>query len=202
MLFQPGRHVQPVGLSRKAGPVVGLTARRREIACNSMAKRVSYRQYMGESPGVAALGKEGSMEQRQNDQGQGEQDPRIQVDEDWKKSVAEERQRQKQEGEQAAPQDHEEFPEPSIQIFMAGLYTQTLVALGALENPLTGKRETNAREAAYLIDTIAMIQSKTEGNLTPEESSYVQSVLYDLRMRYVDATRGTKPPETASDTQA
>jgi hypothetical protein len=83
-----------------------------------------------------------------------------------------------------------------MQVFMAGLYTQTLMALGELENPLTGEKRRNADEAAMLIDTIAMLQAKTRGNLTPEESSYVQNVLTDLRMRYVRAAEPSETGET------
>jgi hypothetical protein len=62
---------------------------------------------------------------------------------------------------------------------------QTLAALGAIENPVTGKRESNRREATYMIDTIGMLQEKMKGNLSAEEEAYVRDILTDLRMRYV-----------------
>jgi hypothetical protein len=140
------------------------------------------------------------MDENKEDQpAQGSQEPRVRADEDWKKSVAEERQRLREQEEQRQGQSRPDareragptsFPEPSIQIFLAGLYTQTLVALGALEDPATGKPEKNVAEAAYLIDTIDMLRTKTEGNLTDDESAYVQNLLYDLKMRYVSATEG------------
>jgi len=82
-----------------------------------------------------------------------------------------------------------------MEVFIAGLYTQTLMALGEIQSPLTGQKEADAEEAAHLIDIIAMLQSKTQGNLTAEESAYVQNVLTDLRMRYV------RTSETAHATQ-
>ncbi len=114
----------------------------------------------------------------------------LHVDDDWKKTVAEEKARARAEDEHERPDDTREaetrpLPEPNIQVFLAGLYTQTLVALGEIESPLTGKKQRNAAEAAYLIDTIGMLQQKTQGNLTVDEASYVQNVLTDLRMRYV-----------------
>jgi hypothetical protein len=118
---------------------------------------------------------------------------RIHVDEDWKKSVAEERERLRGEAGEAAettPPSPEggRLPEPSVQVFMAGLYTQTLIGLGDLENPISGKREFRPDEVSYLIDTIAMLRSKMEGNLSADETSYVDNLLYDLRMRYVAAS--------------
>lgn len=132
------------------------------------------------------------MADREDSQQQEDEKRRVQVDEDWKKSVAEEKQKlreEQQDQQQARPAGQQEptFPEPTIQVLLAGLYTQTLAALGALENPLTGKRQKSIAEAAYLIDTISMLKDKTEGNLTAEESSYVESILYDLRIRYVAA---------------
>lgn len=122
-----------------------------------------------------------------------EQDSELRADEDWKKSVADEKAKLREEQQKHERQPGPEptgplsFPEPSLQVFLAGLYTQTLIALGAVENPITGKKQGNTAEAAYLIDTIAMLQDKTQGNLTNEESSYLQNILTDLRMRYVSA---------------
>ena len=119
-----------------------------------------------------------------------EQTKKFSVDEDWKKSVEEERkrldQREQQSTEQPAP---EQFPEPDFRVFLAGLYTQTLVALGELEHPESHKRAANLPEARYLIDTINMLKQKTQGNLTGGEETYLSSLLHDLRMRYVNALK-------------
>jgi hypothetical protein len=129
---------------------------------------------------------------------QDKQQAEIKTDEEWKKAVQEERERLREEegeageGEQPA---REAFPEPSIPVFMAGLYTQCLVALGDLQNPATGEREPNRAEAEYLIDVIALLRGKMEGNLEPEEESYVQNVLTDLRMRYVSGAGGGQAEE-------
>ena len=134
---------------------------------------------------------------------QGDQEQReVRADEGWKKAVAEEKARAREQDAQPAEQAQEAagtetgpgpgrtpFPEPSIQVFLAGLYAQTIVSLGEMENPVTGKRTTDIEEAAYLVDTIAMLQQKTKGNLTPEEDAYVQNILTDLRLRYVKAKK-------------
>jgi len=132
----------------------------------------------------------------QND-GQGQQEgerkeeaaPRV--DEGWKKSVAEERQELRgEQGPQAEQKDQAEageLPAAEFRIFVAGLYTQTLMALGEVENTVTHKKEASLPEAQYLIDTIDMLKQKTQGNLSSEEESYLISLLHDLRMRYVSA---------------
>ncbi|MFO7956398.1 MAG: DUF1844 domain-containing protein [Candidatus Brocadiia bacterium] len=130
---------------------------------------------------------------------QDKQQPEIKTDEEWKKAVQEERERlREQEGGEAGEGEQptrEAFPEPSIPVFMAGLYTQCLVALGDLQNPATGEREPNRAEAEYLIDVIALLRGKMEGNLEPEEESYVQNILTDLRMRYVSGAGGGQSEE-------
>ncbi|MCK4283098.1 MAG: DUF1844 domain-containing protein [Candidatus Brocadiae bacterium] len=132
------------------------------------------------------------------------EDLKLHVDEDWKKSVAEEKAKLREEdethGQRPAPEQArpQTLPKPSMEVFLAGLWRQTLMALGEVESPITGKKEKNAVEAAYLIDTIAMLQEKTKGNLTSEESSYVQGILTDLRMRYV---RVAEQPGKASEEQ-
>jgi len=128
-----------------------------------------------------------------------QKEPDIHVDEEWKKKVQEEKEqiREQKKKKETGPQGGRAFPKPNIQIFMAGLYTQTLMALGGLENPATGQRQPDLEEAEYLIDTIAMLQEKTQGSLEAEEQGYVQNILTDLRMRYVharDADKETPPP--------
>ena len=115
------------------------------------------------------------------------------VDEDWKEQVAEEKERLKQQekataaGGQGAKAG--EMPEANFQVFLAGLYTQTLMALGEVENPVTGEKSRSMPEAQYLIDTIEMLRDKTKGNLEKQESTYLENLLYDLQMRYIDATK-------------
>ena len=45
-----------------------------------------------------------------------------------------------------------------------------------------------------------MLQQKTSGNLTPDEGDYVESILYDLRMRFVNATAREEAPAESRET--
>jgi len=136
----------------------------------------------------------------QNESEEGKE-PRLHVDQDWKRRVAEERERLREKEEEKKREERgrtEALPEANFQVFLAGLYTQTLVALGLVENPVSGKKVVRLDEAQYLIDTISMLGEKTKGNLTEEESTYLDNLLYDLRMRYIEVSR-TGPAERKPD---
>jgi hypothetical protein len=124
-------------------------------------------------------------------------EPTPQADEDWKKAVAEEKERLRREQEAAPGEGGGPPPEVTFAGFVAGLYTQTLMALGELEDPRTGRRERRPGEAALLIDTLGMLKDKTEGNLTDQEADYLQRLLTDLRMRFV-----SPPSEPAEEPAA
>lgn len=102
------------------------------------------------------------------------------VDEEWKKHVQEEKE---MEAEEEAPP----LPEASFILFISSLATQALIALGEIENPVTRTKEKNLAQAKFTIDTIGIIEEKTRGNLTPEEKRYLEGVLYDLKMSYVNS---------------
>ncbi len=69
--------------------------------------------------------------------------------------------------------------------FLSGMAAQTLVHLGAMENPLTGQVGVDLPNARYSIDILAIFKDKTQGNLNEEEAKYLDAVLRDLRVRYV-----------------
>ena len=61
--------------------------------------------------------------------------------------------------------------------------------LGQIPNPQTGKGEVNLEVAKMFIDQLAMIQEKTRGNLTNEESTVLRNALSNLQMAYVEVAR-------------
>lgn len=132
------------------------------------------------------------MAENQNEKDEKQQEE-VNVDEDWKQQVAQEKERLKEQekataaGGQGAKAG--QMPEANFQVFLAGLYTQTLMALGQVENPVTGEKRRSMPEAQYLIDTIEMLRDKTKGNLEQQESTYLENLLYDLQMRYIDETK-------------
>ena len=71
--------------------------------------------------------------------------------------------------------------------------------LGQIPNPQTGEGEVNLEAARLFIDQLAMIQEKTRGNLTSEETNVLSNALSNLQMAYVEVAReaGTAQPEPA-----
>jgi hypothetical protein len=77
--------------------------------------------------------------------------------------------------------------------FLLGLSTQALLHLGEIPNPLTSAVERDLGAAKHVIDILGILRDKTRGNLDQSEETLLDSVLYDLRMRYVELVRrGTK----------
>jgi len=90
--------------------------------------------------------------------------------------------------EAAEPEEaQEDFPLPEINFptFIFSLNTSVLVHLGAIEDPVTGKKAKNFPFAKQTIDVLAMLEEKTRGNLTEEEEAMLKNILYDLRIIYV-----------------
>jgi hypothetical protein len=61
--------------------------------------------------------------------------------------------------------------------------------LGEVANPLSGKSETDIPVAKQMIDILGMLQEKTRSNLDAGEERLIEDVLFDLRMKYVEAVK-------------
>ena len=59
------------------------------------------------------------------------------------------------------------------------------MALGLLPNPLTKKHDVQLEQAKHSIDLLAVLQQKTEGNRTPEESDELEAALHELRLAFI-----------------
>ena len=73
--------------------------------------------------------------------------------------------------------------------------------LGQIPNPKTGEGEVNLELAKMFIDQLAMIQEKTRGNLTSEESTVLRNALSNLQMAYVEVARETQPAAAKAEQQ-
>jgi hypothetical protein len=87
-----------------------------------------------------------------------------------------------------ASAEEEALPEIDFNSFIFSISTSALIQLGEIEDPFTKKSAKNLPLAKQTIDLIGMLKEKTKGNLTPQEEKVIESILYDLRMRYVKAT--------------
>jgi hypothetical protein len=73
--------------------------------------------------------------------------------------------------------------------FLMGLASSALIHLGEAPNPETHRAEKNLPLARQSLDLLGLLHEKTRGNLTVEEQQLFESLLTDLRLRYVEATR-------------
>jgi hypothetical protein len=116
------------------------------------------------------------------------------IDEDWKSQVEAEKEaaRQAETHAETPPKSAEPsaaargpLPPADLAFLIGTLYIQGAMALGLLPNPVTKKAEVHLEQAKHSIDLLTVLQQKTEGNRTPDESSVLDSALHELRMVYV-----------------
>ncbi len=135
-----------------------------------------------------------------------EKDPKIIIDEDWKSQVEAEKQKIEQEAapadtapqatEEAKPGDEAppvestteapELPPATFSFLVTTLATQALIALGVAPDPLSGEAVVQKEHAKHYIDTLAVLDEKTRGNLDPDEAALMEGALHQLRMLFVD----------------
>ena len=83
----------------------------------------------------------------------------------------------------------ESLPQINFSTFLMSLSTQALMHLGEIASPLSGKVEIDVPVAKQMIDIIGVLREKTRGNLDKGEDDLLEGILYDLRMKYVEAAK-------------
>ncbi len=138
---------------------------------------------------------------------------KIIVDEDWKSQVEAEREAadQKAAEQEAAAEDSAEpsaateppadaeppsrgpLPPPNLTFLASSLYLQGMISLGMLPNPATDEPQVDLDQAKHAIDTLQVLQEKTEGNRTPQETAEMETMLHELRLGYISQGRTATP---------
>lgn len=77
-------------------------------------------------------------------------------------------------------------PELNFITYIFMLYQSGLIALGKLENPITGKISAELDEVTGIIELLELLEEKTKGNLNSEESRTLSMLLSTLRMNFVE----------------
>lgn len=114
------------------------------------------------------------------------------IDEDWKSQVEAEKEAARH-GADAEPSAAAQptvdadaaLPQANLSFLVGTLYVQGAMALGLIANPMTKKAEVRLGQAKHAINLLAVLQEKTEGNRTPEETEEIEAILYELRMTFV-----------------
>ena len=94
--------------------------------------------------------------------------------------------------EEVPPRDDTEtppLPEVNFTSLIFSLSSSALMHTGEIADPQTGEKKKDLLLAKHAIDTISMLKEKTEGNLSEEEQKFIESVLMDLKWRYVKAVK-------------
>ena len=89
----------------------------------------------------------------------------------------------------ASEKAQEPLPEINFSTFVISLSTQALMHLGEIADPLSGKASKDIPVAKQMIDIIGMLKDKTKGNLNAGEERLTEEILFDLRMKYVEAVK-------------
>ena len=78
--------------------------------------------------------------------------------------------------------------------FVVSLASTAAIHFGDLPDPVTGEPSSvNLEGAAQMIEILTLLDQKTRGNLTAEERQLLEQVLYELRLRFVEAAdQGTR----------
>ena len=93
-------------------------------------------------------------------------------------------------GSRPAAQGGVELPRLDFSTFVLSLSTSALYQMGLVAGPDGSNAPVPDRELArQTIDTLEMLAEKTRGNLGEQESKLMESLLYELRMRFVESEK-------------
>jgi len=129
--------------------------------------------------------------------GAGAEAPKIIIDTDWKSQAQAEKEKlvaaetakkaeQQAKAEGGGP-TREEGP-IGIQDLISLLVSQTLMYLGAVPDPQSGRAIVAPEYAKLHIDMLGALEEKTKGNLSETESKLLSRALHELRMEYVEVS--------------
>lgn len=91
------------------------------------------------------------------------------------------------------------LPDPTLVQLVSGLASQAMISMGLFPHPINGQSAILPNQARHLIETIALLDEKTKGNQTEEETKTISNVLHELRMLFVAAQNEKQRRETESD---
>ena len=72
-------------------------------------------------------------------------------------------------------------PPATFEFLVHTMFTQALMALGRVPNPITKKTHRNIPTARHFIDMLGMLEEKTRGNLASDERRLLEEVQHQLR---------------------
>lgn len=82
-------------------------------------------------------------------------------------------------------------PPASFEFLVHTLFTQALMALGRIPNPITKQTHVNMATARHFVETLAMLERKTAGNLSADEARLLEEIQHQLRMMVITGGSGS-----------
>jgi len=94
-------------------------------------------------------------------------------------------------GEQTGETDKAKafLPPLDISSLVLPFYTQALLKMGLIEDPEGEAGEASLDLAKRMIDLLELFKDKTQGRLEPEEQKFLESILHQLKMHYMDKAK-------------
>ena len=126
--------------------------------------------------------------------------PKIHVDSDWKAEAQAEKQKLAEQAKAAEDTGSDGsgsragggIPAASFETLLSTLATQALFAMGAIPDPASGQRVQHLDLARHHIDMIGVLEEKTSGNLSEDESKMLSTTAYELRSRYIQLSTAAR----------
>lgn len=110
------------------------------------------------------------------------------VDEGWKESVAQE----KEQVPEAYKEHNAQEQKFDFRAYITSLAMQALIFMGVVPNPMDeNKTEVHLDQARLLIDTLTILREKTQGNLNKEEDELLNTILYEMQVKFVEVSNGS-----------
>lgn len=122
----------------------------------------------------------------------------LHIDADWKTEAAREKERlaeEERQKAQAGGSAGQDSGKPSVMDLINMLVMQAAIALGGYQGPGGERMPPNPEAAKHHIDLLELLQEKTKGNLTEDETKAMDGVLYEIRMQYVSIVKTPPPPD-------
>jgi len=130
------------------------------------------------------------------------EEPKIIVDEDWKSQVQKEKEELREKESETPAANPHGIPEASFEVLLATLATQAMAMMGLLPDiDGSGASPVNLPMARHLVDMVAVLKEKTEGNLSEQESTAITENLHQLRMAFVAVSQNQGGSATVKDAE-
>ena len=104
--------------------------------------------------------------------------------------------------ETTVQEEAQRMPPVDFISYLANLVETARVYLEGIPNPETDEVVRNFPLVKHIIDTIEMLEEKTQGNLTAPEANFLANTLYELRMGYMRAIsrqEAAAPPDEQTE---